>query len=67
MEFLGHNGSRIRGAFQPAVDVWGRRKHFARHGGVVSILRGSPLMTQDVDVVYSTSEDNTRRLAKASG
>ncbi len=34
-------------------------------GGVASILRGSPLMTQDVDVVYSASEGNIRRLAEA--
>ena len=34
-------------------------------GGVASILRGSPLMTNDVDVVYSASEENIRRLAEA--
>ncbi len=34
-------------------------------GGVASVLRGSPLMTKDVDVVYSASEDNIRRLAEA--
>ena len=34
-------------------------------GGVASILRGSPLMTRDVDVVYSASEGNLRRLIEA--
>ena len=34
-------------------------------GGVAAILQGSPLTTDDLDVVYSSSEDNTARLAAA--
>lgn len=34
-------------------------------GGIAAILQGSPLTTEDVDVVYLTSEENIFRLAKA--
>jgi len=34
-------------------------------GGVAAILQGSPLTTEDVDVVYLSSEENNARLAKA--
>ncbi len=34
-------------------------------GGVAAILQGSPLTTEDVDVVYLSSEENNIRLAKA--
>ncbi len=34
-------------------------------GGVAAILQGSPLTTEDIDVVYMPSEDNNLRLAKA--
>ena len=34
-------------------------------GGVAAILQGSPLTTEDVDVVYLVSEENNLRLAKA--
>jgi len=36
-------------------------------GGVAAILQGSPLTTEDVDVVYLPSEENNARLAKALG
>jgi len=36
-------------------------------GGVAAILQGSPLTTEDVDVVYLSSEQNNTRLAKALG
>ncbi len=36
-------------------------------GGVAAILQGSPLTTEDVDVVYLPSEENNTRLAKALG
>lgn len=36
-------------------------------GGVAAILQGSPLTTEDVDVVYLSSEENNTRLAKALG
>lgn len=36
-------------------------------GGVAAILQGSPLTTEDLDVVYLASEDNNRRLAAALG
>lgn len=36
-------------------------------GGVAAILQGSPLTTEDVDVVYLCSEENNIRLAKALG
>ncbi len=34
-------------------------------GGVAAILQGSPLTTEDVDVVYLVSEENNLRLAQA--
>ncbi len=34
-------------------------------GGVAAILQGSPLTTEDVDVVYLVSAENNLRLAKA--
>ncbi len=34
-------------------------------GGVAAILQGSPLTTEDIDVVYVSSEENNTRLAKA--
>lgn len=34
-------------------------------GGIAAILQGSPLSTEDVDVVYLATEDNCRRLAEA--
>ncbi len=34
-------------------------------GGVAAILQGSPLTTEDVDVVYLPSEKNITRLARA--
>jgi hypothetical protein len=34
-------------------------------GGIAAILQGSPLTTEDVDVVYLSSEKNNFRLAKA--
>ncbi len=34
-------------------------------GGVAAILQGSPLTTEDVDIVYLPSEDNNLRLARA--
>ena len=34
-------------------------------GGVAAIHQGSPLNTEDVDVVYLPSEENNTRLARA--
>ncbi|MCB1033109.1 MAG: hypothetical protein KDD47_04665 [Acidobacteria bacterium] len=34
-------------------------------GGVAAILHGSPLMTEDLDVVYSTQPENLERLSHA--
>ncbi len=34
-------------------------------GGVAAILQGSPLTTEDVDIVYLCTEENNTRLAKA--
>ena len=34
-------------------------------GGVAAILQGSPLSTEDVDIVYLSSEENHTRLANA--
>ena len=36
-------------------------------GGIAAILQGSPLTTEDVDVVYLSSAENNLRLAKALG
>ncbi len=36
-------------------------------GGIAAILQGSPLTTEDVDVVYLNSEENILRLTKALG
>ncbi len=34
-------------------------------GGIAAILQGSPLTTDDIDVVYSSTEENLPRLARA--
>jgi hypothetical protein len=34
-------------------------------GGIAAILQGSPLSTEDLDIVYQSSEDNNLRLEKA--
>lgn len=34
-------------------------------GGVAAILQGSPLTTEDIDIVYLSSDENNPRLAKA--
>ena len=34
-------------------------------GGVAAILQGSPLTTEDLDVVYRQSDENVRRLVRA--
>ena len=34
-------------------------------GGVAAILQGSPLTTEDIDVVYLATDDNNARLARA--
>jgi len=34
-------------------------------GGIAAIIQGSPVTTEDVDLVYRVSEENCRRLAKA--
>lgn len=36
-------------------------------GGVAAILQGSPLTTEDLDVVYLSSEENNARLVTALG
>jgi hypothetical protein len=36
-------------------------------GGIAAILQGSPLTTEDIDVVYLSSEQNLARLARALG
>ncbi|NJL28626.1 MAG: hypothetical protein HC897_12420 [Thermoanaerobaculia bacterium] len=36
-------------------------------GGVAAILQGSPLTTEDIDVVYLSTDENNARLAKALG
>lgn len=36
-------------------------------GGVAAILQGSPLATEDIDVVYLASEENNLRLVQALG
>lgn len=36
-------------------------------GGIAAILQGSPLSTEDIDVVYDSSEENLARLATALG
>lgn len=34
-------------------------------GGLAAVVHGSPLMTEDVDIVYRSSEENLPRLASA--
>ncbi|MCP3956518.1 MAG: nucleotidyl transferase AbiEii/AbiGii toxin family protein [bacterium] len=36
-------------------------------GGIAAILQGSPLTTEDIDIVYRPSEENIARLARALG
>ena len=41
------------------------RVEFVLVGGVAAILHGSPLTTEDLDVVYAVEPGNCRRLARA--
>ncbi|MGH2968191.1 MAG: nucleotidyltransferase [Solirubrobacteraceae bacterium] len=33
-------------------------------GGIAAVAHGSPQITRDLDIVYATGDDNTRRLAR---
>lgn len=52
--------------FDEALAVLTRHEvEFVVVGGIAAILQGSPLTTEDVDVVYLVSEENCRCLAEA--
>ena len=52
--------------FDEALRILTRHEvEFIVVGGIAAILQGSPLSTEDVDVVYLATEDNCRRLAEA--
>lgn len=52
--------------FDEALRILARNEvEFVVVGGIAAILQGSPLSTQDVDVVYRCSEENNIRLAAA--
>jgi hypothetical protein len=45
--------------------LWQHDVDFIVVGGIAAILQGSPLTTEDVDVVYLTSDENRARLLTA--
>jgi len=52
--------------FDEALSVLVRHEvEFIVVGGIAAILQGSPLTTEDVDVVYRGASENLRRLAAA--
>lgn len=52
--------------FDEALAVLARHEvEFLVVGGIAAVLHGSPLTTQDLDIVYSTSGENRRRLLEA--
>ncbi|PYQ54805.1 MAG: hypothetical protein DMF53_28985 [Acidobacteria bacterium] len=54
--------------FDEVLRVLARNQvEFILVGGVAAILQGSPLTTEDVDVVYLASEQNNICLVKALG
>jgi hypothetical protein len=54
--------------FDEVLRVLSRNEvQFILVGGVAAILQGSPLTTEDVDIVYLASEENNICLAKALG
>ena len=58
-----------RGAdFQPeeVIRLLGRRQvHYVLIGGLAAVTRGSPLVTQDIDICNARQTDNLSRLADA--
>ncbi len=41
------------------------RVRFIAVGGIAAVLRGAPISTRDVDIVYDFAEDNLHRLLAA--
>ena len=57
-----------RTEFQPAAVLARLNRHGVRYvliGGLAAALRGSPSVTQDVDICYGREADNLARLADA--
>ena len=71
--FLFHNAARPDRAapdraFDPPAVFWmlaTRSVEFVVIGGFAAALRGSPIVTDDVDICYAQTEVNRRRLADA--
>lgn len=56
----------MQARFDEALRVLTRHEvEFIVVGGIAAILQGSPLTTEDVDLVYRVSDENCRRLAAA--
>jgi len=56
----------MQARFDEALRVLTRHEvEFIVVGGIAAILQGSPVTTEDVDVVYRVSDENCRRLAEA--
>lgn len=56
----------MQAKFDEALRVLCRHEaEFVVVGGIAAILQGSPLTTEDVDLVYQVSDENCRRLAEA--
>lgn len=52
--------------FDDALRILSRHEvEFIVVGGIAAVLQGSPLTTEDVDLLYRVSGENTRRLAQA--
>jgi hypothetical protein len=59
---------RERTDFNPAAVIARLNRHGVRYvviGGLAAVLRGSPSITQDVDVCYDRDHENLERLAGA--
>lgn len=56
----------MQARFDEALRVLTRHEvEFIVVGGIAAVLQGSPLTTEDVDLVYRVSDENCRRLAEA--
>ena len=55
----------VEARFDEALELLARHGvEFIVVGGIAAILQGSPLTTQDLDVLYRTGQANLRRLAE---
>ena len=59
---------RVSGPFNPLEMVRALNRNGVRYvviGGVAAVLRGSPRITQDLDICYARDDENLHRMASA--